>query len=130
MENNPDYYPPVSFYFSVVVDGETMGFQEVSGISQELGFEEVTEGGENRFKHRLPTGAKYQNLVLKRGVIIADSMLAKWCIGTISNGFTTPVSTKNITVNLLDEKVPDCIVGSLSKYDSGWNSIPIDTCGH
>jgi len=104
MENNPAYYPPVGFYFSVMVDGESMSFKEVSGISQELGVEDVIEGGENRFIHRLPTNAKHPNLVLKRGILLADSIIAKWCTDTISGDFSTSISPKTITVNLLDEK--------------------------
>ena len=105
MENNPAYYPPVGFYFSVMVDGESMSFKEVSGISQELGVEEVTERDENRFIHRLPTNTKHPNLVLKRGILLADSIIAKWCTDTISGDFSTSISPKTITVNLLDEKV-------------------------
>ena len=59
-----EYYPPGAFYFSVqvlgsgtalsVLTGIDASFQEASGIQAEFGVEEVTEGGENRFVHRLP----------------------------------------------------------------------------
>ena len=64
------YYPPVGFHFRVdfgiAPQGDLDGrFQEVSGLASELGSEEVVEGGENRFSHRLPGRAKFGNLVLK-----------------------------------------------------------------
>ncbi|MEZ4873956.1 MAG: phage tail protein [Flavobacteriaceae bacterium] len=60
---------PVSFYFKLSFKGVDAAFQEVSGISKELGVEEVVCGGENRFKYRLPTTTSGQNLVLKRAVV-------------------------------------------------------------
>lgn len=104
MENNPAYYPPVGFYFSVVIDGESMSFHEVSGISQNVNIEEVAKGGENRFPHRLPNSAKYQNLILKRGAVTNGSTIVKWCTDTISGDFSTSISPKTIKVNLLEEK--------------------------
>ena len=83
------YYPPAGFHFRVEfnLDGikdSDVRFQEVSGLSAELGVEEVTEGGENRFPHRLPTRAKYSNLTLKRG-LLTDSRLIDWCKNAIEN---------------------------------------------
>ena len=62
---------PVSFQFAVAFgrsarDPEA-AFREVSGIGPEIEVEAVSEGGENRFVHQLPKGAKYPRLVLKRG---------------------------------------------------------------
>jgi phage tail-like protein len=75
-------YPPVGFHFRVdfALDGVEdidMRFQEVSGLSAEIGVEEYPEGGENRFTHRLPTRGKYPNLVLRRG-LATDSRLIEW----------------------------------------------------
>ena len=72
-------YPPVGFHFRVEfgLDGagdQDSRFQEVGGLSAELGTEELQEGGENRFVHRLPTLPKYGNLVLKRG-LLTDSVV-------------------------------------------------------
>jgi len=75
-------------------------FQEVSGFSAELAVEEVVEGGENRFSHRLPGRAKYSNLVLKRG-LLTDSKLIDWCKDAVEN-FEFKTSTVNVT--LLNEK--------------------------
>jgi phage tail-like protein len=101
----PTYYPPVGFHFKVVFDGldkvreNDASFQDVSGLSAELGIEEVNEGGENRFSHRLPTRPKYGNLVLKRGML-KDSGLIQWFKDAVE-GFIFKPGT--VTVTLLNE---------------------------
>lgn len=95
------YYPPVGFHFKVdfllsgIKDGDVR-FQEVSGLSAELGIEEVVEGGENRFSHRLPNRAKYSNLILKRG-LLTNSRLIDWCKNAIEN-FDFEPTTVNVTL--------------------------------
>lgn len=100
------YYPPVGFYFTVSVSGisnaSDASFQEVSGLNAEMGMEEIAEGGENRFKYRVPTPPKYGNLVLKRGMVAPNSDLATWCLTTISSGLSQKMTLKTITVKLLD----------------------------
>jgi phage tail-like protein len=97
------YYPPVGFYFKVNVIGITGAnegnFQEVSGLSFKLGVKEMVEGGENRFIHRFPVPAKYENLVLKRGVLIGSPLIiwAKTCLEQFSFRPST------VVLNLMDE---------------------------
>jgi phage tail-like protein len=96
------YYPPLGFHFMVEfgnIPGEYQ-FQSVSGLSAELEIEEIPEGGENRFKHKLPVRSRYQKLILKRG-LIADSALAKWCREALDDLNIKPT---NITISLLNEK--------------------------
>jgi phage tail-like protein len=96
-----DYQPPGGFHFRVEFqlpgarDGDAR-FQEVAGLGAELGLEEVVEGGENRFSHRLPTRARYSNLVLKRG-LFTDSTLIEWCRNGIEN-FDFEPTTVNVTL--------------------------------
>lgn len=100
--------PPVAYSFRVVFAENGMkdenSFQEVSGIGGEMQVEEVIEGGETRFVHRLPTGVKYKPLVLKRGVAPAGSALAKWCRATLEGGLGRQILTVPLTVYLLDEE--------------------------
>jgi phage tail-like protein len=102
------YYPPVCFYFEVKFVGITApgdsSFAEADGLESELGLMEIKEGGENRFSHRLPDRASHRNLTLKRGVMPANSELATWCKTTLESDFTPRVTTRNITVSLLDEE--------------------------
>lgn len=74
---------PVSFYFELSFNGDDAAFQEASGISKELTTEEVSSGGENRFKYKLPNAVTHQNLVLKRAMATSGSALLKWCVSSI-----------------------------------------------
>jgi phage tail-like protein len=98
-------YPPVGFHFKVEfnLEGATeadVRFQEVSGLSAEVGTEEIVEGGENRFAHRVPTRGKYQNLVLRRG-LATDSKLISWFTNAVDQMDITPV---DLIISLLDER--------------------------
>lgn len=93
---------PVGFYFSLSFEGEDAAFQEVSGISKELAFEDIVCGGENRFKYRLPTIATGSNLVLKRAIVPSGSQLMDWVAGAVDGGLTTNVVTNDVSVSLLD----------------------------
>lgn len=100
-----EYYPPVGFHFSVKfedlgTDDKDHQFQSVSGLSVDIETEEIAEGGENRFKHKLPVKTKYPNLVLKRGLLI-DSTVINWCKDAIENFEFKPI---NLIVMLLNEK--------------------------
>lgn len=135
----PGYYPPVGFHFRVEFgmlppESNDARFQEVSGLSAELGVEELIEGGENRFSHRLPGRAKYSNLILKRG-LLTDSELISWCKDAIEN-FTFSPTTVNVT--LLNEKhkpVADTfsfvnswpVKWSISDFKATDNSIVVET---
>lgn len=75
-----NYYPPLGFHFLVEFANQKdeYQFQSVSGLTVDLETEEFKEGGENRFKYKLPVRAKYPNLVLKRG-LVPNSKLIDWC---------------------------------------------------
>ena len=62
--------------FLVEVDGVEIGrFMEISGLEVDIAVEEVNEGGENSFVHKLPGRMSWPNLVLKRGITQNDSLL-------------------------------------------------------
>lgn len=97
-----DYYPPLAFHFKVEfigMEGEYQ-FQSVSGLSVELETEEINEGGENRFKHKLPVKTKYPNLILKRGLVV-NSDLINWCRDALENFDFSPA---DIIISLLNEE--------------------------
>jgi phage tail-like protein len=103
--------PPTSFYFSVRFLGigteDDQCFQEVSGLKVELEVEEVKEGGENRFVHKLPKRTKYPNLVLKRGMLL-DTALVKWMEDCFNNYFVaignmSLKTTVDIVISLLND---------------------------
>lgn len=99
------YYPPPGFHFKVeFLDIQAVAndilFQNVSGLEVSLETETVKEGGENRFEHVIPTRSKYNDLVLKRGVL-KDSGVIKWCRKAIE-GFEFKPTT--VLVQLLNEE--------------------------
>lgn len=98
-------YPLPAFYFKLVfpkAPGKDTAFQEVSGIGSELAVQEVVEGGENRFVHRLPKGVKHPFLSLKRGIAKIDSPVVKWCKDVLEGDLVKPIETQDISVYLLD----------------------------
>jgi phage tail-like protein len=99
------YYPPVAFHFKVEIGLDDLHendvrFQEVSGLSRELGVEQVAEGGENRFEHRLPVRGKFVNLVLKRG-LLTESGVISWIRHAIEN---FEFKSADVLVSLMDEE--------------------------
>ncbi len=73
--------------FLVEVDGVEIGrFTEVTGLQVDIAVEEVTEGGENSYTHKLPGRMSWPNIVLKRGVTQNDSLL-KWLNKSSGDGF-------------------------------------------
>lgn len=95
-------FPAPAFYFHIIAGADTASFQEASGIGREIEVEDVQEGGENRFHHRLPKGLKHQNLKLKRGLMNTDGELISWCKNVLEGGLSQPIETKTVTVELLD----------------------------
>lgn len=98
------YKIPAVFHFKVEFSlGKAQAdnrFQEVTGLSSEIAVEEVREGGLNEYAHKLPSGAKYGNLMLKRG-FITDSAVTKWCQNAMESFNFDPV---DINILLLDEE--------------------------
>jgi phage tail-like protein len=99
-----NYYPPVGFHFKVEVMGFSndldVRFTDVSGLSVEMGAEEVAEGGENRFIQKYPTRTKYPELVLKRGLVQPDSGIWTWAKKCMEDYVIEP---KSVFVKLLNE---------------------------
>lgn len=117
------YYPPVGFHFKVEVldlptDDSDVRFTEVSGLSVEMGTEEVAEGGENRFIQKYPVRAKYPELVLKRG-LLKTSPVWDWVRQCIEDYNIEP---KNIDVKLLNEEHQPLMTWHLvGAYPTKWS---------
>lgn len=94
------YTPPTAFYFGVKFDGSPdmdSSFQEISGLKLPLGTEQVGEGGNNIYRHELPSNPTFENLVLKR-CLVSNSALNKWCTNAIEQFLFAP---KNLQISLL-----------------------------
>ena len=121
-------YPSVGFYFQVKLDNEAYSFKEVSGISSEINTEEIAEGGENRFKYKVPTGIKYNNLELKRGLVPVDSPLYTWVRNTLEQGFAKAIETKSFTVLLLNEEGESVVLWNFEGvWPVGWNVASLNS---
>jgi phage tail-like protein len=87
--------PFPTYAFCVLVDGfEAAQFSECSGLEMTVKFDEVREGGENGFVHKLPGRIEYGNLVLKHGMPRGGE-LQKWCMRR---------DRRKVTVQLVDQK--------------------------
>lgn len=98
-------YPSVAFYFTASVTGlsdtNDISFEEISGITMEMGAAEVPVAGEDGFKRKLPLPIKYENLVLKRGTAPKTSPIIEWCKQTLESDFTNRIQPNDIKVTLL-----------------------------
>lgn len=131
------YYPPVGFHFKVEfgaispqIDHQ---FQSVSGLSVDIETEEFAEGGENRFKHKLPVRTKFANLILKRG-LVTDSKLITWCKDAIENFDFSPTDLTIKLLNASHEPLATWSVvhaypvkWSVSDFNAEQNSVAIET---
>ena len=96
MELRDDPFP--GYNFLVLFDHLPLaGFSEVSGISPETEVEEIKEGGQNEFVHKLPKQTQYGNLILKRGLSI-NPFLFMWYRDVVQG----KIEPKDITILLLN----------------------------
>jgi phage tail-like protein len=102
-------WPLPAFYFNVSISGcaDDTAFQEVSGLEFQIETEEFSEGGNNLVYH-LPKAIKSSNLTLKRAVTDKKSPLITWCLGILNDQLSKPISTKSVSINLLNENGTTC----------------------
>src|SRR6266536_4007302 len=97
--------PPFAGKFVFTVQGLTIGtFTENSGLSVQIEVEELAEGGQNQFTHKLPGRMKWPNLVLKRGVTNTDNLF-EWlqqCSGDGFSGAGNRIDPRRGAVTLMD----------------------------
>jgi phage tail-like protein len=121
---------PVAFYFSVVFPGSLeLEFKEVSGLSVELEYETVAEGGVNYFEHKLPKKSKHGNLVLKRALQpIAFSLIEIWIKSTIEYGFSVPIIPVPISIFLKNAQgIPIRGWACTNAYPVKWETDSLDS---
>jgi phage tail-like protein len=131
------YYPPWSFYYRVSFgssqDPNEARFQSVSGLSVEYDTEEYKEGGENRFTHKLPVRTKYNDLVLKRGMLIGSDVVT-WFLGALRERIFEPKMVHVILMNERSEPLRTWNVAhavpkkwTVSDLNANENSIVVET---
>jgi len=75
--------------FLLEIDNVEIGvFKSVSGLSVSVTTEDISEGGENEFVHKLPGRLTWPNLVFKRGVTDGDALF-DWIRQASGEGFAS-----------------------------------------
>jgi phage tail-like protein len=100
----PNHNPYSALNFTMEIDGvQVAAFQEISGLDSENTPIEYREGADAMNTVRKLVGSeKYPNLVCKRGVC-GNTVLWDWR-KEVRDGGTTFPPTRNVTIQLLDEK--------------------------
>ena len=124
-------YPATSFYFSAVIDADIYAshtaFTQVSGLDVEREVEEIKEGGENRFVHRVPGRLKHGNLVLKRGMVDVVDPLYLWCKTALEGDLDRPIVPRNVMVILFQaDQTPLVVWNCASAWPVKWSIAAFD----
>jgi phage tail-like protein len=97
--------PPFVGKFKFEIDGTNIGaFTEVSGLAVQLDVEELAEGGQNAYTHKLLGRMKWPNLVLKRGVTDTDALF-EWLMTASGEGLTkegNQIKPRNGKISVVD----------------------------
>ncbi|HEY2044564.1 MAG TPA: phage tail protein [Jatrophihabitans sp.] len=79
--------PPTASFFVFEVDGVEIGtFREVQGLQATVAVEEIREGGQNGFAHKVPGRMSWPNLVFRRGLTQSDALF-DWMSKSSGEGF-------------------------------------------
>jgi phage tail-like protein len=62
-------------------------FSEITGLNVSVDVEEIIEGGENGYAHKLPGRMSWPNLIFKRGISQGDALF-KWFNKTAGEQFS------------------------------------------
>jgi len=98
-------------------------FQKVSGLSVEVETESLSEGGQNTYTQRLPTGVKQGNLVLERGMVVGSPLNLEFNASMSLFKFVT----SNVLVTLLAEnKAPLAAWLFMKAWPVKWSTSDLD----
>jgi phage tail-like protein len=92
--------PFASYRFRVDVDGASIAeFSECTGMELTVKYDEVREGGQNEFVHRLPGRVEYGNLILRRGYATSNEFF-DWFKSVFNR---SSIQRRNVTVMLVSQ---------------------------
>jgi phage tail-like protein len=79
--------PPTASRFLFEVDGVEIGiFREVTGLQVTIGIEEINEGGQNGYVHKLPGRMSWPHVIFRRGMTESDALFT-WMNKSSGEGF-------------------------------------------
>lgn len=104
-------YPLPVFHFTVSWGSESVGFSEVSGLSQEIQAIEYRDGlmPGTTLPMKRPGLKKSGNITLKRGMVKDNNDLFVW----LNNNGTPNVERRDITISLLNDEGTPVFVWSI-----------------
>ena len=81
--------PPIASRFLFEVDGVEIGiFSSVSGLQVTAETEDIQEGGQNGYVHKVPGRFSWPNVIFRRGLTQADALF-DWMQKTSGEGFSS-----------------------------------------
>src|SRR5262245_6308674 len=97
----PQQYPLPVFHFTVQWGGTRIGFSEVTGLTQENQVIEYRDGSFPEYSTvKMPGMRKFNNVVMKRGVIKSDNDFFRW----LSSIKLNQAERRDLIISLLNEK--------------------------
>jgi phage tail-like protein len=80
---------PVATRFLFELDGVQLGvFKEVTGLNVSVAVEDINEGGQNSYSHRVPGRMTWPNIVFRRGVTNSNALF-DWFSKSSGEGFAS-----------------------------------------
>jgi phage tail-like protein len=106
-------YPIPVYHFSVSWGAESIGFSEVSGLTQEIQAIEYRDGlmGATTLPLKRPGLKKANNISLKRGITVADNEFFNW----LNNNGKPNVERRDLTITLLNDEDAPVFIWSVAQ---------------
>lgn len=116
MANNP----LSAFHFQVEWGGSQLGFTEVSGLDIQFEPLEYRDGASKDYHVRkVPGMVKYNNIILKRGIVKGDNQFFEW----LNTKELNSIEKRDLTISLLNETHQPVVVWRVS------NAFPVRYSG-
>ncbi|HZX26319.1 MAG TPA: phage tail protein [Telluria sp.] len=108
---DPSIWPLPKFQFSVTMNGQTVSFQEVTGLDIEAQIIEYRAGDSKNWSTvKMPGIRKFGNVTLKKGIFVHDNRFWTW-FSTIQ---MNTVARTPMTISLLDQTGKTTMVWTLA----------------
>ncbi len=111
------------FHLGILPNPLDIRFQKVSGLTAKVETRSQPEGGQNLYAQKLPTGIRYDNLILKRGLVVGSLLNLEFNAAMSLFKFTP----SNVLVTLFNEKtIPVSAWFFFKAYPVGWATSDLD----
>lgn len=108
---DPSVWPLPKFHFSVNMNGQTVSFQEVSGLDIEAQIIEYRAGDSKIFSTvKMPGIQKFGNVTFKKGIFVHDNRFWTWFNAIKMN----TIARTPLTISLLDQTGASTMIWTLA----------------